>query len=173
MEPDIRLIENFVQDADSLFVQIRDGVDWDERMRARKTASFGVSYDYSGMTYPQIPMPDYLAEICRKIEESIGFLPNNCLMNYYPDGKSSMGFHSDSSEELAEGTGVVILSLGSVRHITYRLIENKELKVKYALQPGALLHMDNEIQTKWQHAIPKEKGAGERISLTFRHIMKS
>ena len=32
--------------------------------------------------------------------------------------------------------------------------------------------MDNDVQQKWMHAIPKEQNVGERISLTFRHIIK-
>ncbi|MFT5096791.1 MAG: alkylated DNA repair dioxygenase AlkB, partial [Psychrobacter okhotskensis] len=41
-----------------------------------------------------------------------GYLPNNCLVNYYLDGSSKMGFHSDDTSQLADGTGVAILSLG-------------------------------------------------------------
>jgi hypothetical protein len=32
--------------------------------------------------------------------------------------------------------------------------------------------MDKLIQDEWMHAIPKEKGVDERISLTFRAIIK-
>ena len=172
MKPDIKIIENFIQNSDSLFWQIRDNVQWDERMKSRKTASFGVSYDYSGITYPESDMPDYLSGICLKIEHSVGFKPNNCLMNYYPDGSASMGFHSDNSEELADGTGVVIISLGSQRSIIYRLISNKEIKIDYVLKAGSFLYMGQDIQSTWQHAIPKEYDAEERISLTFRKIIK-
>ena len=37
---------------------------------------------------------------------------------------------------------------------------------------GALLYMDDVVQENWLHAIPKQKGVGPRISLTFRHIIK-
>ena len=171
-EPKIILIDTFVQNADDLFQYVKNNVDWDERMQARKTASFGVSYDYSGIVYPQTDMHPELVPICAAIENELGFLPNNCLLNYYPDGNASMGYHSDSSEELKEGTGVAIISLGSERHISYRSKKDKDVKFKYALKSGALLYMSKEIQDEWVHAIPKEKGVGERISLTFRHILK-
>ena len=93
-------------------------------------------------------------------------------MNYYLDGNSKMGFHSDSSEELLPNSGVAIISLGSERDIAYRKIENKDVKVRYSLKPGSLLYMTDELQQEWQHAIPAHKGVGERISLTFRHILK-
>ncbi|MFC3150056.1 alpha-ketoglutarate-dependent dioxygenase AlkB family protein [Litoribrevibacter euphylliae] len=172
MEPNLIIIENFVKESDSLFLNLKESVNWDERMKARKTASFGVAYDYSGITYPNEDMPQVLGAICEKIDEELGFKPNNCLLNYYLDGDSSMGYHSDSSEELLEGTGVAIVSLGSERNISYRSKEDKEIKHKYPLKSGALLYMNDEVQEKWMHAIPKQKGVGERISLTFRHIIK-
>lgn len=172
MEPEILILNDFVDKPEDLFEELRVQTVWDERMKSRKTASYGVAYDYSSIDYPSVPMPDYLSEICLLIESQIGFRPNNCLMNYYLDGSSTMGFHSDNAEELFEGTGVVIISLGAERHITYRLIEDKDLKVKYALEPGSLLYMSQDLQEKWQHAIKKEEGVGERISLTFRRIVK-
>ena len=170
--PNIVIIENFINDADSMFAEIRDRVNWDERMKARRTASFGVSYNYSGMIYPETTMMKCLIPVCDQIESKIGFRPNNCLMNYYLDGNSTMGYHSDSAEELQEGTGVAIISLGAARSISYRSKLDIDRKVKYRLKNGALLYMDNDVQTKWMHAILKEKGVGERISLTFRNIIK-
>ncbi|GAB4550280.1 MAG: alpha-ketoglutarate-dependent dioxygenase AlkB [Pleurocapsa sp.] len=165
------ILENFINNADSLFQKIRETVNWDERIKARKTASFGVAYNYSGITYPEVPMMTCLTPICDKIKSKIGFYPNNCLINYYVDGNSKMGYHSDSAAELQEGTGVTILSLGAVRTISFRSKLNKEHKVKYKLTSGTLLYMDNDVQEKWMHAIPREKGRGERISLTFRQII--
>ena len=171
-EPELTIKECFVDSPSELFSYIRNNIEWDERMKARKTASFGVSYDYSGITYPQTDMFPALDSLCKKIESDIGFLPNNCLMNYYLDGTSKMGYHSDSSEELKPGTGVAIISLGAERHISYSSKEDKEHKVKYLLTNGALLYMDKKVQDEWTHAIPKALGTGERISLTFRHILK-
>ncbi len=68
-EPKIVVIENFIDNPDELFTTIRDSVIWDERMKARKTASFGVSYDYSGITYPETIMPSELTPICDQIKK--------------------------------------------------------------------------------------------------------
>jgi alkylated DNA repair dioxygenase AlkB len=102
----------------------------------------------------------------------LGFVPNNCLLNFYEDGNSSMGFHSDSSEELESGTGVAIVSLGSVRNLVFRSKVDKSVEYAYPLQPGSLVYMTKEVQDHWLHAIPKLVGAGPRISLTFRSIIK-
>ena len=170
--PPIYLKPNVVQNSRELFIYLRDEIVWDERMLARKTASFGVSYDYSQISYPQIDMLPELEAMCSVVEHVQGFCPNNCLINYYLDGKSSMGFHSDSSEELAPGTGVAIISLGATRSIVYRSKTNKTHEFSYPLEDGSLLYMTQEMQQHWLHAIPKEQCAGERISLTFRHILK-
>jgi alkylated DNA repair dioxygenase AlkB len=170
--PAIQLIEKYLNGSGDLFQDLKHSVVWDERMKARKTASFGVSYDYSQITYPEIPMPAKLQAICEKLEGALGFLPNNCLLNYYEDGLSSMGFHSDSSEELAPGTGVAIVSLGAVRTITFRSKADKSVEFNYPLQSGSLLYMTKQIQDHWLHSIPKSVNAGERISLTFRAIVK-
>lgn len=167
-EPEIDLHPNFLESSTKLFDQLRVGVDWDQRMKARKTASFGVAYNYSGITYPQTEMLPELVVVCDRIQQQVGFTPNNCLLNYYPDGQSTMGYHSDSTAELKAGTGVVILSLGSTRSISFRNKQDPDQKFSYALNNGDLLYMKNKIQDKWQHAIPRDPIAGERISLTFR-----
>lgn len=118
--PEIILVNNFISNPNELFETISNKVQWDRRLQTRKTASFGVSYNYSGLTYPQTAMLDELTTICRKIRHEIGFLPNNCLLNYYCDGNSTMGYHSDTAEDLLKDTGVVIISLGAARHICYR-----------------------------------------------------
>lgn len=139
-------------------------------MRARKTASFGAAYNYSQIAYAPTPMPTELAAICEKIQSILGFYPNNCLMNYYTDNKSSMGFHSDNIEELLSGTGVAIISLGSKRSIVYRKKEDSAVRFDYPLAHGSLLYMNDAIQKEWLHAIPKSTVPGDRISLTFRQL---
>ncbi|OLU20638.1 alpha-ketoglutarate-dependent dioxygenase AlkB [Pseudomonas sp. PA1(2017)] len=170
--PPIYLKSKFISYPRELFTFLRDSITWDERMRARKTASFGVSYNYSQISYEQVKMLPELESICELIELELGFRPNNCLLNYYLDENSSMGFHSDSSEELAKGTGVAIVSLGAVREIAYRSKLEPVVEFFCPLESGSLLYMSQEMQELWLHAIPKVGASGERISLTFRQIIK-
>ena len=171
-QPDVFFKTDFVSEHKDLFAHLISSVRWDERMKARKTASFGVAYDYSQMSYEQVPMPNELVSVSERIGDMLGFTPNNCLLNYYEDGTSSMGFHSDSSEELAAGTGVVIVSLGSVRSLVFRSKADKSFEFDHPLPPGSLIYMTKEVQDHWLHAIPKMEGAGPRISMTFRSIVK-
>ena len=169
-EPNILLKSNFINYPDKLFNLIRENVVWDERMLARKTASFGVAYNYSGISYPDCSLPDFLNAVCQCIAETLNFMPNNCLLNYYPDGRAKMGYHADSIDELVGETGIVIISLGATRTISFRSESDRKLKCKYSLENGSLLYMSQAIQKSWMHSIPPQKNVEERISLTFRCI---
>lgn len=148
--PGVRVEDGFVPDAAALFGLLSEATAWDTRMRARRTASFGVPYNYSGITYPVAAVPVPVAAIMDRLAERVGWRPNNCLANYYPDGTSTMGFHADSTDELEPGTGVAV--------------------VEYPLRSGSLLYMTTEVQHGWKHAILRQPGAGGRIGLTFRRL---
>ena len=163
-------IENFISDPNALFTNLVKMVDWDERMSARKTASYGKAYNYSQINYPFQSFLPELQEVIEKLIVSISFEPNNCLINYYLDGKAKMGYHSDQTDILYPGTGVAIVSVGEMRTLRFRNIANKELFVDYKLSSGSLIYMTQEIQDTWQHAIPSSNTEHGRISLTFRKI---
>ena len=166
----ITFIPGFLEDPIALFDFLHTNVEWDEQMAARKTASFGVAYNYSQMSYPHQDFPNVLTTIIEKIGKTLTFTPNNCLINYYLDGKSKMGFHSDQTDILYEGTGVAIVSIGETRTLRFRNIADKSIIKNFDLPSGSLIYMTNAVQDKWQHAIPKSDTDRGRMSLTFRKI---
>jgi len=139
-------------------------------MQSRKTASFGEAYNYSQIEYPYQPFPKEIESVIDLIEVNLGFRPNNCLINYYPNGKSTMGWHSDRTDILEEGTGVAIVSIGDTRILRFRKIEDKENRVDYPLPAGSVIYMRKEVQEVWNHSIPKSDSEKGRMSLTFRKI---
>lgn len=170
-EPELLYEDNFVPNADALFVALVSGVEWEEHIKARKTASFGRAYNYSRINYADKPMHPLLVPIVEQLEARIGFRPNNCLLNFYESGDSTMGYHSDSTEELSPGTGVAIVSPGAERSITFRSKEDVEQRHEYPLRSGSLLYMGQDVQYQWKHAILKQAETGSRISLTFRSLL--
>ncbi len=166
--PDLLLEENFVPDPDALFQKVVDEVDWDRSMSARLTASFGVPYNYAQMVYPACPMHPLLVPMVERLHARLGVEFNNCLLNYYLDGRGKMGFHSDDTSELRAGTGVAIVSLGYARNLTYRSRLDPEERHAFLLGSGSLLYMENVVQETWVHAIKRQRYAGPRISLTWR-----
>jgi hypothetical protein len=157
-----------------LFELLAAEVAWDDRIRARRVASFGAPYNYSGTVWPEAPMPDVLVPVAAAVTAAIGFEPNNCLANYYPDGGSTMGYHADSVAELEPGTGISILSLGVARPISFRRESDRSEVHELVLGSGSLLHMTAAMQSAWRHAVLRSEGVVEgRISLTFRRIKQA
>jgi alkylated DNA repair dioxygenase AlkB len=166
----VTLIDAFVPEPSRLLERLKETVSWDTRMRARLTASFGAPYNYSGISYPQVPMHAELEALARAVERAVGHPVTNCLINFYPGGGSTMGFHSDSYAQLREGTTVSIVSLGGPRTLRFRGKEQKTLMHDVLLTSGSLLVMQQRVQEEWLHALPPEPGAAPRMSLTFRDI---
>src|ERR1700748_2615380 len=81
----ITYIEDFLTNPGDLFTLLTTSVQWDERMTARKTASFGQAYNYSQLSYPFREFLPEIEAINVRLEPVIGFKPNNCLINYYLD----------------------------------------------------------------------------------------
>jgi alkylated DNA repair dioxygenase AlkB len=167
----IRIEDGFVPDAAALFAALLGSVAWDGRMKARKAASFGLPYNYSGIVWPAAPFPAEIVPLLHRVAARVGFEPNNCLAHHYPDAVSRMGFHADSTDELAPGTGIAVVSLGAERAITFRSQEDRTRLEHFPLRPGSLLYMCPQMQADWKHAIlPVEGAVGRRISLTFRRM---
>ncbi|MBW8682783.1 alpha-ketoglutarate-dependent dioxygenase AlkB [Chitinophaga rhizophila] len=166
----ITFIEQFIPDPDLLFSSLKDNTLWDERMTARKTASFGVAYNYSQISYPFQAFTPVLQEIVSAISETIGYTPNNCLINYYPDGKAKMGYHADQTDILHEGTGIAIVSVGETRLLRFKNIARPSEVVDFPLYNGSLIYMTQAVQQEWLHAVPAAATGNGRMSLTFRSI---
>ncbi len=171
MKPEVSLIENFATNSIELFDFCRSQIAWDGSMHTRQTASFGVPYNYSQMSYPAAPIPMILQDLMDKLLAQLSFRPNNCLANFYPDGGAKMGFHFDSLENLTPGTGVAIVSLGASRPLTFRRRDDKTVETALEMTSGSLLYMPPVVQDEWLHGILKsDDEVGSRISLTFRQM---
>lgn len=133
----------------------------------------GKSYMYSGRLYEPYPWTPLLLTLKECVEQACERRFNSVLLNYYRDGNDSMGFHSDNEPELGNNPVIASLSLGETRTFVLKHKSNKALKpIRIQLNDGSLLLMEGELQTYWQHGIPKVATAcGPRINLTFRTII--
>lgn len=171
MQPPILYKPAFLADPGALFEELLRTVVWDDLMKSRRTASYGRPYNYNHIRYPVVPMHPALVDIARAVAKELRFEPNGCLLNYYRDGKNGISYHADTATPLAPGTGVAIISLGGVRKMRYRRIDDHTIKADVVLEAGSLLYMDDAVQSEWQHSIPPQAGVDERISLSFRKIV--
>lgn len=163
-------IPAFIADGNLLFDYLKDQIVWREDIKARKTASFGIPYDYSNTFYLETTIPSIFVDLFTDFKKNVGFTPNNVLLNYYYNGNSKMGFHSDNIEILESNTGIVIISLGSERILRFKKKISKEY-FDIVLENGSLFYMNQAIQKKYLHSILiANEESNERISITFRKI---
>jgi alkylated DNA repair dioxygenase AlkB len=167
-------------EADALFASLQKHVAWKQeqgrfgRPFPRLTALYadaGLTYTYSGVTYPALAWTEELDAIRRRVEAAAGAPLNSVLLNRYRDGKDSIGFHADDEPELGTNPLVPSVSFGAERRFVLRHKKSKK-RIEYDLKHGSLLIMGGTAQHFWDHALPKTTQAvGERINLTFRYIL--
>ena len=87
---------------------------------------------------------------------------------YYRDGRDSVAWHGDTTGRGSrENTMVAILSVGSARPLLLRPRGGGPAR-RYSVGHGDLIVMGGSCQRTWEHAIPKMRSAGPRISIQFR-----
>lgn len=145
---------------------------WGKRMaQPRLTAWYGeASYTYSGLRLDPLPFTPLQLMIKDAVEAASGHAFNSVLLNYYRDGRDSMGMHSDDEPELGPEPVIASVSFGATRPFILRHKRSRQT-VKLDLPPGSLLLMAGPTQANWQHGINKTaRPIGPRVNLTFRHI---
>lgn len=168
----IRIDDSFLAESGALYAQLVASVTWDERIRSRKAASFGLPYNYSGTVWPEAEFPEVIAGVLERVAERVGDRPTNCLALYYPDGGASLGYHTDSVVNLVGGTGIAVVSLGAQRAISFRHQRSRVVE-QYLLKSGSLLWMSAAMQAEWKHGVlADERVDGGRISLAFRCMVR-
>ena len=186
-DADITLFDNFFtnQESKNFHQKLIDNIQWRQDKikifgklidQPRLTAFYGdgaKDYSYSGIVMKPNDWNDELLFIKNRVEEVAKIKFSSVLLNYYRDGKDSMGWHSDDEKELGKNPVIGSVSFGESRVFQIRHKFQKEIKkVDIDLKDGSFLLMKGTTQHFWQHQIPKTKRELEsRINLTFRVIM--
>ena len=129
------------------------------------------AYTYSGLRLEPLPFTPLQLEIRAAVEAATGRHFNSVLLNYYRDGRDSMGMHSDNEPELGLEPAIASVSFGAER--TFILLHKASgERLKIALSDGSLLLMAGKLQQHWSHGINKTaRSIGSRVNLTFRMIV--
>ncbi|MET0857730.1 MAG: alpha-ketoglutarate-dependent dioxygenase AlkB [Telluria sp.] len=127
-------------------------------------------YSYSGLTLEPLPFTPLQLEILAAVEAASGRRFNSVLLNYYRDGRDSMGMHSDNEAELGPEPAIASVSFGATRTFILQHKVSKQ-RLQLALTDGSLLLMAGNLQNNWMHGINKTtRQTGPRVNLTFRLI---
>ena len=113
------------------------------------------------------PLP-VLAEARRALSEHYGVEFDTIGFNWYRDGNDSVAWHGDLRGPKLPEAHIAIVSVGSRRPFRLRPRTGGR-SISYHVGHGDLLVMGGACQHHWQHAVPKVRAAGPRISITFRH----
>ena len=131
-------------------------------------------YRYSGRTLPPRPFTATTAALLERVNAHLGQAFNHVLANRYRDGRDSMGFHADAEPELGEEPAVATLSFGATRRLmVVPHARRPEWRRAFALGSGDLFFMGGACQRELRHGLPRQAEAGERISLTFRRLLRA
>jgi alkylated DNA repair dioxygenase AlkB len=110
-------------------------------------------------------MRQALSERYEREFDSVGF-------NLYRDGRDSVAWHADRIPQDIEEPIVALVSLGEPRRFLLRPKGGGKSRT-FVLGRGDLLVTGGQTQRAWDHSVPKVAEAGPRISLAFRHGMRS
>ena len=183
----VRFVERLFSSAESerLFSALRDATPWRQqeirifgrqRRQPRLTAwhgDAGAQYRYSGIQLDPEPWTADLLTVKERIEAVSGIRFNSVLLNYYRDGRDSMGWHSDDEPELGANPLIGSVSLGAARRFRMRHKADPRLQMAWDLPGGSYFEMGGALQRHWRHCVPKvasKAGVGPRINLTFRRV---
>ena len=184
----VYLINNFLNDSDCdqllkeiklLPFSVKDIVVYNKvykTPRATASVKFGEykTYTYNQVEEKPVDAGEYLTKLKNYIE---GYLFevlkmndkfNFALLNYYKDGNSSIGSHSDSESSIVRYSAIASFSIGQTREFIFKNKLTDET-IKVDLENGSLLLMLDKTQQLWTHGINKsKKEMKERWNITFR-----
>jgi alkylated DNA repair dioxygenase AlkB len=178
------LYRDFISNPPIHFAKLLNSIEWQQgqiqrygkvMQEGRLTAWYGdpgAIYKYSGKVNEPKRWTPELLNIKTIIENEIATKFNSCLLNYYRDGKDSIGYHADDEKDLDENATIASLSLGGTRKFCFKHKKTREVNSVH-LNSGDLLLMFGDTQKNWKHSVPKCKNAEARINLTFRIVKSS
>ncbi len=107
----------------------------------------------------------------KALDTLLGVRVSGPACNYYRDGHDSVAWHADRELRELSDTRIAILTLGACRPFLLRPKGGGKSR-DLAPASGDLLVMGGACQMLWEHAVPKRKDAGPRVSCSWRWSAK-
>ncbi len=114
----------------------------------------------------------FFAKLLEEVNVFFNEAYNSCIVNYYRNGKDSIGPHCDNPK--ANGLhGVLTISLGAERTYRTRPLNDPEaIFCDIRSKSGECILMKDAFQKYFTHEVPEELEQGDwRISFTFRRVL--
>ena len=163
----VDVARGWLHGSDTLLDALIQSVDWEqhrrwmyERMVDDPRLSRWISTD------EPLPHPSF-APVRSALEAHYDVPLGGIGLNYYRDGRDSVAPHRDRELRQLDDTLITIVSLGARRPFLLRPRGGGKSR-DISPASGDLLVMGGRTQVGWEHAVPKVKRAGPRISVTWR-----
>jgi alkylated DNA repair dioxygenase AlkB len=162
--------------ADSVLDVVIDSVPWQcgrRFMYDRMVDDPRLSYRAAGADRgcPELLPHPVLARVRDCVAERYGVTFGALACNYYRDGRDSVAPHGDRELRDVDDTLVALLTLGATRPFRLRP-HGRSGGPTHDLAPGSgdLFVMGGACQRDWEHAVPKVRAAGPRVSVSWRWV---
>ena len=156
--------------SDTLFAELLEAAPWRQRTRhlydkvvdePRLTAWFGAEEG-------RFVLPPVVVRMQRLLSARYLVELDSVGCNLYRDGRDSVAWHGDTVRKTMVEPIVAIVSVGEPRTLLLRPRGGGRSR-RYDLGNGDLFVMGGTCQHTWEHAVPKVRQAGPRLSITYRH----
>jgi len=163
----IAVARGWLAGADTLLDALIERVEWHQgrrRMYERVLDDPRLSRWYTRGDVMPHPALDVIGA---HLDARVGVPLSGPACNYYRDGMDSVAWHADRELRDCAQTRVAIVTLGARRPF---LVRPKGGGASRDLAPasGDLVIMGGACQMRWEHAVPKTKRSGPRISCSWR-----
>jgi alkylated DNA repair dioxygenase AlkB len=166
----------FVEQADKWFARLGEELPWEpevvtmrgkEHVLTRKTVMFGVKYDYNPTAPAGQKWTPLILELKSLVEALTGQTYEQAACNFYPDGGTGIGWHSDKKHPEM----IVSVSFGAVRAFRLAPIGSATATYSIELAHGSLLLIPGKVNDAYKHMVPESRRVTEaRINITFRRF---
>lgn len=157
----------WLRGADTLLDRLVTTVPW----RQGRRHMYGRMVDDPRLSHwyqPSDELPDSaLALVRATLSSRYGVSFGAVGLNYYRDGRDSVAPHRDRELRHVDDTLVAIVTLGAARPFRLR---PRAGGASLDVHPGSgdLLVMGGRTQADWEHAVPKVRAVGPRVSISLR-----
>jgi alkylated DNA repair dioxygenase AlkB len=137
--------------------------------------SYGKDYKFSGVVSSSLDVPPILQKyIDYANSQNPNYNFNGILVNWYPDGNSYIGFHSDDETQLVKESPIYCFSFGQKRRFILQEKKGEKKRKDFVVENNSYIVMGGQCQKYYKHSIPKITKKAElescqpRISITLR-----
>ena len=161
-------LEGWLTDDVEVFDAVCAGAQWRQGRRVMYDRTVDVPRLTAWCTDPaRLPHPT-LVRAFHALNQRYGPEPfTTAGLCWYRDGRDSVAWHGDNIRHTRSQTIIAIVSLGAARPLLLRPRDGGNRRTLH-LGHGDLFVMGGTCQTTWEHAVPKVRAAGPRISVQFR-----